>query len=59
MSFSYGVGAVGSESLPQWAYISLEEVNVALAASILRYEYAFEVFKRQTSAFLGTVSDRL
>lgn len=58
VSLNHGVDVVGRDSLLQWAYIS-PEINVALAADILLYEYAVEVFKRQTSAVLGTVWDRL
>ncbi|CAM9632784.1 unnamed protein product [Scytosiphon promiscuus] len=56
VSLNHGVDLVGRESLLQWAYVS-PEINVALTADILLYEFAREVFKRQTSAVLGTVWD--
>lgn len=58
VSLNHGVDHVGRESLLQWAYTS-PEINVALAADILLYEFAWDVFKRQTSTVLGTVWERV
>lgn len=38
--------------LLEWAYLS-PEINVALAADMMLYDYAVILFRRQTSAVLG------
>lgn len=52
MWLNHGVHDFGRVSLLQWAYLS-PELNAVLAADILLYDFAVEVFKRQTHEALG------
>lgn len=47
-----GITTPERDEVLRWAYLS-PEINIALAADILLYDYALSVFKKQTSAVLG------
>lgn len=52
MWLNHGEHSFGRDALLQWAYVS-PEINIALAADIMLYDFAVEVFKRQTREVLG------
>lgn len=52
MLLNSGVKPEGRDALLEWAFLS-PEINLALAADIMLYEYAVSVFRHQTNTILG------
>lgn len=52
LALNPGLASPARHALLEWAYLS-PEVNAALRADILLYEFALSIFKHQTSVALG------
>ena len=52
MNLNGGVEIEGRAELLEWAYLS-PEINIALAADMMLYDFATSLFRHQTAVVLG------